>query len=299
MEEIRNRILRYKDLNFDQETSTFKGLTALSATFYSDVAEIYDTITRVRNVERNPTGFSLTDAPILGLLVRIWKILKEIVVYYKANNADILGLLDRQLIESAVVAQFLQTQDDLVLEDYRKCSYKDRLRILQDASTNAAFFATPPGKRLLASVKAKMQHEGLTPQSFELQKKRRWKLQGKSFFDIFSEVQPSDFYKFMYGIPSESIHGSWNDSMDYHLRRNEDGTFSTYPHYQEADVRFISPLLPLCNAPYRLWLKRIGVDDSYLIKTLDWIQQMNGRLFSRFEPVFSERNTQGNAGPLV
>jgi hypothetical protein len=59
-------------------------------TFYKDVAEIYDCLTRVRNVGRNPTGFSLDDAPILGLLVRIWKLLKEIIRYYEENNAEII-----------------------------------------------------------------------------------------------------------------------------------------------------------------------------------------------------------------
>jgi hypothetical protein len=35
------------------------------------------------------------------LVVRIWKILKEIVVYYEKNNADIISLLDRQVIKTA------------------------------------------------------------------------------------------------------------------------------------------------------------------------------------------------------
>jgi hypothetical protein len=48
----------------------------------------------VRNIERNPTGFSLDDAPILGVLVRIWKLLKEIVKYYEADNAEIISVLN-------------------------------------------------------------------------------------------------------------------------------------------------------------------------------------------------------------
>jgi hypothetical protein len=292
MEEIRVRIKRIVDKDFAQDTSTIAGLISFSAGFYFEVAEIYDTLTRIRNTDRNPSGFSLVDAPILGLLVRIWKILKEIVVYYRANNADILGLLDRQVIESAVVAKYLLIKDERVTEDYRKCSYKDRLRIFEEASTSPAFFQAPAGKRLLASIQSKMHREGLTPQSFEAQKKNRWKVQGKTFFDIFSEVEPAIFYKYVYGIPSESIHGSWNDSMDYHLRLNADGTFSTYPHYQEADPRFVSPLLLLCDAPYRMWLKRIGSDDSYLLKTLDWILSMNSRLFDRFEAIYGEKGAK-------
>ena len=45
--------------------------------FFKDVAEIYDCLTRLKRVERNPSGFSLDDAPILGLLVRIAKLSKK------------------------------------------------------------------------------------------------------------------------------------------------------------------------------------------------------------------------------
>jgi hypothetical protein len=292
MEEIHSRITRYKDIDLEKELSSYETMVSFSGRFYFDVAEIYDSITRIKNVERNPSGFSLNDAPILGLLVRIWKILKEIVACYGRNNADIVGFLDRPLIESAVVATYLLKSNDEVVEDYRKCSYKDRLRIMNDAASNAAFFNTPAGTRLLKSVQSKMQHEGLTIDSFISQKKNRWKLQGKNFFQIFSEVETPDFYKFLYGIPSESIHGSWNDSMDYHLARNDDGTFSTYPHYQEVDVRFVTPLLRLCDAPYRLWLKRIDAESEYVDKAFNWIRAMNARLFERFEDVYAERGGQ-------
>lgn len=64
------------------------------------------------------------------------------------------------------------------------------------------------------SVREKLAFEGLTPQDFAMQKKNRWKIQGKSFYDIFSEIEHADLYAATYGMMSESIHGSWNESMD-------------------------------------------------------------------------------------
>jgi len=287
MKEIRDRLSRYKDIDLERELATFEGLVAFSTEFYRDVSEVLDSITRVRNLERNPTGFNFNDAAILGLLVRVWKILKEIVVYYEKNNADTISLLDRQLVESAVLAKYLLLSEDAVIEDYRKCSYKDRLRVLNDAAAGSEFFKVPAGLRLLASVKEKLEKEGLTTESFEAQKANRWKLQGKNFFQIFSEVEPRDFYKYLYGIPSESIHGSWNESMDFNLSRNDDGTFSVYPFYQQVDIRFVTPLLRLCHDPYVLWLRRIDAADEYLLKVLDWIRETNVKLFGRFEPVYA------------
>ena len=171
--------------------------------FYKDVAEIYDCLTRIKNTERNPSGFSIDDAPILGLLVRVWKLLKEIIRYYEQDNAEIISILERPLIEASVVATYLMSNDVNVLEDYRKCSYKDRLRILRDLKSGSAFYETKAGKRLLRAVQEKMEFEKLTERDFDEQKKNRWRLQGKTFYDIFAEVERENLYASTYGMMSE------------------------------------------------------------------------------------------------
>ncbi len=290
MEEIRKIIIQYKDINVDDEVSNFKDLIKFSTKFYADVAGIYDAVTRIKNIERNPSGFDFNDAAILGLLVRIWKILKEVVYYYRNNNAQIVSLLDRQIIESAITAKYLLINGDKAIEDYRKCSYKDRLNILIDSSRSPEFFKSPAGIRLKQSIVDKMDAEDLTVDSFEEQKRHKWKLSGKPFRQIFSEIEPDNFYKFLYGIPSESIHGSWNESMDFDLIRNDDGTFSSYPFYQPADIRCVTPILRITHDPYLLWLERIDVQSEYVTKAFEWIKQINIKLFNGFENVFEERN---------
>src|SRR5437763_8025937 len=127
MDEILKITEKY-DVTFIKEgLASLEALNNFALTFYKDVAEIYDAITRIRNIERNPRGFSLDDAPILGLLVRVWKLLKEIIKYYEQDNAEIIGILERPLIEASVIATYLMTGDRSAVEDYRKCSYKDRL----------------------------------------------------------------------------------------------------------------------------------------------------------------------------
>ena len=250
------------------------------------MAEIYDCLTRVRNIERNPNGFSINDAPVLGLLVRVAKLLKEVISYYEDDNAEIIGVLERPLIEAAVTATFLMTSSPDVMKDYRRCSYKDRLRLLRNLKEGSPFFETKAGQRLLVAVKEKLDLENLTPDDFALQKKNRWRLQGKSFFDIFSEVEHADLYSATYGMMSESIHGSWNESLDWCLSRNDDGSFSPFPFHHSADIRYVSPTLKFTNRPYRLWLDRIQASDPYLTAQLDWIERVNKALFVRFDDLF-------------
>jgi len=286
MDELKQIIKKYDEDYVRSHFLDAASINAFALTFYKDAAAIYDAITRVRNISRNPTGFELRDAPVLGLLVRVWKLLREILKYYEQNNAEIISILERPLIEASIVATFLMESNDAVIEDYRKCSYKDRLRILRDLESGSKFYETKAGQRLLKSIRQKMQEEALDANSFAEQKKNRWRIQGQSFYDIFALVEHEDLYACTYGMMSESIHGSWNESMDYCLSRNNDGTYSTYPFYQSADVRFVSPTLRFANKPFRLWLKRIEADDPNLIQSLDWIERVNNAVFRKFDAAY-------------
>ena len=286
MEEI-SRLLTKYDTQFVQNgLSTTEAVNSFAATFYKDVAELYDCISRIKNVERNPSGYSLADAPVLGLLVRAWKLLKEVIRYYEENNGEVVGVLERPLLEAVITARYLMASDESVMEDYRRCSYKDRLRLLRDLKAGSPFFETKPGQRLLVSVREKLAAEGLTEDSFSFQKRNKWKLQGRSFREIFSEVEHDALYPSTYGMMSESIHGSWNDSMDFCLIRAADGTFSAYPFYQPADIRYVTPLLRFCTPAYRMWLHRIGAEAAELDPVLDWTERVNAALYMRYDELY-------------
>lgn len=288
MEEIHNIIEKYDESYVNDFLNSLDDLGIYAGTFYTDVANIYDAITRIRNHERNPNGFSLDDAPILGLLIRIWKLLKQIIRFYEENNAEFISILERPLVEAAVVSSYLLQNNSDVIRDYRLCSYKDRLRILRNHREGSAFFQTKAGNRLLRSIKAKMCFEGLTEDSFSVQKQNKWKLQGKTFYDIFDTIFDKQLYACTYGMMSESIHGSWNDSMDYCLIQNDDRTFSTYPFFQPADIRYLSPTLVFCNDSYKRWLRRIDVHEPSLFDLLNWVEHFNDVLFQRFDQIYDE-----------
>lgn len=277
---------KYQPDYIEEHFSSLGGINIFATQFYKDVAEIYDALTRLRNPERNPTGYSFDDAPILGLLVRVAKLLKLCIRYHELDNAEVIAIFERPLIEATTIASYLMLNGSVAVEDYRKCSYKDRLRILREADAGSPFFDSKAGKRLLAAVNEKMALEGLGKDDFAEQKKNRWRLQGRSFRDIFAEIEHDDLYPATYGMMSESIHGSWNESMDWGLVRNEDGTFSAFTDYHPADIRYVTPILNFTIKPFRLWLQRIGADDENFIGTMEWIERVNTRLFHAFDSQF-------------
>lgn len=288
MEELRAITDKYQPEYIGDSFTSLDGVNQFAATFYKDVAEIYDCLTRLKDTERNLSGFSIDDAPILGLLVRVWKLLKEVIKYYEQDNAEVIAVLERPIIEAATIATYLMTSGPEVMLDYRKCSYKDRLRILRDLESGSVFFETKAGKRLLASVREKLDIEGFGKEDFKEQKAARWRLQGKSFFDIFAEIEHADLYACTYGMMSESIHGSWNESLDWCLVRQDDGTYKANPFSFPADIRFVTPLLKFTNRPFRMWCQRIDVYDENIAETLDWIERVNFRLFQKFDSLFDE-----------
>ena len=252
-------------------------------TFYGDIVEICDFVTRLKHRERNPTGFSLNDAPILGLLIRTWKLLKQAIDLYQTRNAEFIFVVERSLIEAAVMATYLLNNDNSVVEDYRMCSYRYRLRILTELQSGSPFAATKPGQRLLKSIQHKLEHENLTQRGFATQEANEWRVQGKTFFDIFAEVVGEELYRTAYGTMSDSVHGSWLESVEWCLTQNEDGTFSARHDLDPAPIRFVSLLLPFTTPPFRQWVNRVQVDESDIAHLLNWIDKFNEVLLDKYD----------------
>ena len=214
MKEIEEILAKYKIDYVARVLAANQGANRLKLAFYRDVAEILDILSCMKNVERNPTGFSIDDAPILGLLVRTWKLLKLIVWIYDEDSAEHAIIAERSLLEAAVTAIYLFRSDQSIMEDYRRCSYRNRFKIMQQAASGSPYYKSKPGQRLLRSIKNKLALEGLDENSFRTQIENDWRLQGKSFRHIFEEVIGKDLYSVAYGASSESftVHGSMSET---------------------------------------------------------------------------------------
>ena len=254
----------------------------LALGFYEDVAEILDILSRMRNVERNPTGFSIGDAPILGLLVRTWKLLKLVVWIYKEDSAEYAVIAERSLMEVAVTATYLLRSGASTMEDYRRCSYGNRFKILEQAASGAVSYRSKPGRRLLRSIREKLALEGLDENSFEEQIANGWRMGGKTFRRIFEDVMGEDLYAVAYGASSESVHGSWQDIRGYSLQG--DAARGFYPLYEplRVNVGNVSMIVPFVTLPFREWAKRVQLDDPYIGDVLDFVDRLNVRLFDKY-----------------
>ena len=254
--------------------------------FYEDLAEVLALLTRMKNVDRNPSGFYIDDAPILGLLVHTWKLLKLVVWIYREGSAEHAAIAERSLMEVAVTAAYLLRSDGSTMEDYRRCSYRNRIKILEQAASGAVYYRSKPGRRLLRSIRNKLASEGLDETSFDRQIANRWRLEGKSFRHIFEDVVGRDLYTVAYGTASESVHGSWEDVRGYSLQGDVAGGY--VPLYEPLRVNAgnVSTIVPFATLPFREWTKRVGLDDPYIRQVLDFVDKLNFALFEKYGKLF-------------
>ena len=296
MQEINHIWLKYEEDCLLDSIQSLEDVNKFALTFSKDVAYTFKLVTLLQNTDTKPCGYDLSSAPIIGLLTRVAKLFQLVCRFYELNNADHLFVFSRPLLESAIIAAYILREGVEAVEDFRRCSYKDTLKILRDHKSGSNFFCTPAGQRVLQSAHDDLALENLSNDSFATQKLNRWRLQGKSLYEIFGEVISEEEYTFAYGILSESIHGSWNESMDCCLYRNDDDTFSTNALYFDADARMILPLVRYATPPYVLWIEKIRPQEVFLKQTLDRIQEYSREIFFKFDDLYDCSTTYGSVG---
>ena len=294
MQEINHIWLKYAEGRLLDGIQSLEDANQLALTFGKDVAHTFKLITLLQNSDTSPCGYDLSDAPVIGLLTRVAKLFRLVCRFYELKNADYLSVFSRPLIESSIIATYILREGVEGVEDFRRCSYKDTLRILRDHESGSEFLRTPAGQRVLKSARTDFVLENLSKDSFVTQKRNRWRLQGKSIYEIFVEVASVEEYPFVYGMLSESIHGSWNESMDWCLYRNDDGTFSTNALFIDVDARSILPLVRYATPPYALWIERTRPQDAFLKQTLDRIQECSREIFFKFDDLYDGSTTDGS-----
>lgn len=282
LNKIESILKKYKNDYVSRLLAPTQEADELAQVFFNDVAEILDVLSSSKNGKRNPTGFSINDAPILGLLVRSSKLLKLVLWIYSEESAEYTIIAERSLLETSITATYLLNAEESSMDDYRRCSYCDRVKLLEQAASGVSYYNSKAGRRILRSIKKKLASEGLNENSFAKQIANRWRLEGKSFREIFESVMGENMYSVFYGISSDSVHGSWLDTRHYSLRG--DSTNGFHPLYEPVceEIGNLPIMIVIVLLPYRGWLKRVSLEDTYINEVLDFIELLNWKLFEKY-----------------
>ena len=250
--------------------------------FFRDMVEVLDIVCRMRDTERNPTGFSEDEAPILGLLVRTCKLLRTTTWAFDNGKAQCALISERAAIEASVMAQYLMRSGPEAVADYRRCAFRDRLEILRRAEEgDSVVCGTPAGQRIVRSIKEKLSNERLTSASFGTQERHRWRVGGHPFRHIFKTVINDSMYDAAYRMGSDAVHGSWSDLCMFWLVRSDRNRFYPQGNERGSDVTeaTISSLVAL--AAFNEWSARVGLENSYAGWLLQVMERIGVYVFER------------------
>ena len=88
MQEIDRIWLKYEEGRILDRLESLDEVNRLALTFGSDTAQTFRLLTLMRNPGRNPSGYSLADAPVVGLLTRVAKLFRLICRFYELRKAS-------------------------------------------------------------------------------------------------------------------------------------------------------------------------------------------------------------------
>jgi hypothetical protein len=278
LSELQKIYLKYQSIEIPSIGADHNKLARFSSMFFSDTVLIFEIITRLQNIVRNQSGFSLFDAPILGLLVKVSKTLLEMVLAYEAGNSYLVKLLQGIVFESAILARYLLEASPETLEDYRRCSFKNTLSVCETLSFQSELTSSV-GMILKNDIHKELSKEGLGMSSFELQKEQGWRVDGKDFYEILSILKIDPAFSYFWG--ENSIHCGWKQSKLNYLSANHDQTYSANTAELPNAIERFCPLIGICTPAFSGWSERVQLTEHK--KSLRWVSDVNQQLLLAFE----------------
>lgn len=197
---------------------------------------------------RDSRGYSIDEAPIIGLFVRIYKLFDALTYHYCENHGEIVVLFKRPIFESYVTMKYLIKNGLESCKSYRMSSFasakKHYKHISKKRENNTQL--SPIEKRIMWKISNRLKENNFTFE--ELDQNKNWRIDGKSFKDLLRSLNFFDSeiaYNFVYSSESSYIHGDWYDVKIMHLFEEKGEYFPKLEH-DRVHVIYINPSMSLC-----------------------------------------------------
>jgi hypothetical protein len=280
---------KYDLVSLNEISSSEELLNDFLIELSTDLGELIDSLSRVHNSESHPNYYSLNESTVVGSVVRIIKLFKESVNFYEQNKLELLAQFTRPLYESFIVAKYLMRNGEDSQRSFRLTSYRARyknFKKLQDHKGDNH----PLIQRQLAKFNTKLEVDAFKLEDLIQESKKKskaWKLDGKSFWKIHSEVDNEELYSFIYGGGSDAVHGSWQEILDFHLTRKGEGYFG-FLNFEKCDCRILVPLNSMVIECMQEFLAWNSTSDKDLKEGLINMNNLSNAIYDIWENNFGE-----------
>lgn len=170
-----------------------------------------------------PHRWNRHEAVLVGHLVRLYKLISAMLDQTCQHRRETTFIFARLAFECIVSTRFLIKNDRPdVTTSYIEYSMRHEKRLRDRIRENIASRggdAMHIEARMLRSIEASAKQSGVDLDSIDPPK--NWG--GKNIFEKAKDVGLDDAYLGAFAGPSHSVHGNWQDLLEYHLDTDEDG----------------------------------------------------------------------------
>lgn len=163
------------------------------------------------------------EAVLVGHLVRLYKLISALLDQTCQHRRETSFIFARLAFECIVNMMFLIKNDrPEIVQSYVEHSMRHEKRLRERIVSNIAARGgeeRPIEKRMLASIERSAQKSRVDLDRIDPPK--NWG--GKNLFEKAREVGLDDAYLGAFAGPSHSVHGNWQDLLEYHLSAEDDG----------------------------------------------------------------------------
>lgn len=166
------------------------------------------------------------EAVLVGHLVRLYKLISALLDQTCQHRRETSFIFARLAFECIVNLMFIIKNDrPEIVQSYVEHSLRHEKRLRDRIRANIAARGgeiLPIEKRMLASIERSAKESGVNLDRIDPPK--NWA--GKNLFEKAQDVGLDEAYLGAFAGPSHSVHGNWQDLLEYHLEA-EDGCFSS------------------------------------------------------------------------
>ncbi|MPS48839.1 DUF5677 domain-containing protein [Methylobacillus sp.] len=187
------------------------------------------------------------EAILGGLLVRLFKLIDALLDQTCKHRRETSVVLSRLIFECIVNLRYISVHasDDL-FHSYRTYSLQHELKLLEKIEANIANrqgVGLPIEDRMIRSILASFAASALTRDEVAANRHRNWS--GLNLYERARAVGLDQAYLAAFGGGSHSIHGNWQDLLEYHLEKIDDNSYRPNIHWHVPRPQILEALVIL------------------------------------------------------
>ena len=218
------------------------------------------------NIFKNENGFWTRDEAVLGgHLVRLYKLFDSLLDQTCKRRREISIVLARLIFECIVNLRYLiANASEENFRSYRNYSLQHELKLLETIEENIAArsgIVLPIEDRMIKSILSSFRASDLTRADVSESRQRNWN--GLNLYERAKIVGLDHAYLAVFGGGSHSIHGNWQDLLEYHLEKVDDHSYRPSMGWRAPRPQLLEALITLTSQALLDYLHFLSLPDAH------------------------------------